>query len=197
MRIFTRWFSVAVLLAVGMGPATLTASAARSPRKPGSSSASTSTAKSSKHKKSRKSSRSTKMRLPKAPTPDRISEIQSALSRGGYYDGEPTGKWDSKTVSALQNFQSANNLDVSGKIDAPSLQKLGLGSDIAGVSAPKTVAPGPSGALVPISQAPPSSRSVAAAHTSASSAAASTAPHSSLAGDAAPSSTGAAADLHR
>jgi peptidoglycan hydrolase-like protein with peptidoglycan-binding domain len=73
----------------------------------------------------------------KAPTPDRISEIQSALARGGYYQGQPNGKWDSSTVAALQKFQSDNGMNASGKLDAPSLQKLGLGSSTAGVDAPK------------------------------------------------------------
>lgn len=73
----------------------------------------------------------------KAPTPERISEIQGALSRGGYYQGQPNGKWDSNTVSALQKFQSDNGMNASGKLDAPSLQKLGLGSSTAGVDAPK------------------------------------------------------------
>jgi hypothetical protein len=77
----------------------------------------------------------------KAPTPDRISEIQSALAREGYYQGDPTGKLDSSTVAALEKFQSANGLDSGGKLDAPTLQKLGLGSDIAGVGAPKPVVP--------------------------------------------------------
>jgi len=79
--------------------------------------------------------------LPSGPTPERITQIQTALSRGGYYKGDPTGKWDSDTVAALQKFQSAHNIDASGKLDAPTLQKLGLGSDIAGVAAPKTVVP--------------------------------------------------------
>ena len=73
----------------------------------------------------------------KAPTSDRISEIQSALARGGYYQGQPNGKWDSNTVAALQKFQSDNGMNASGKLDAPSLQKLGLGSSTAGVDAPK------------------------------------------------------------
>ena len=91
----------------------------------------------------RRSTRSAKF-VPrqKAPTADRISEIQSALGRGGYYQGEPTGKWDPDTIAAMQKFQSANGIDPSGKIDAPSLQKLGLGSDIAGVAAPKPITPG-------------------------------------------------------
>ena len=78
----------------------------------------------------------------KAPTPERISEIQSALARDGYYQGDPTGKFDSSTLAALEKFQSANGLDSNGKLDAPTLQKLGLGSDIAGVGAPKPVVPG-------------------------------------------------------
>ena len=196
MRILTR-LSFALLVALGLGSAAPDASAARSPRKPGGSSASSAPSKSSKHRKSHKSSRSTKMRLPKAPTRERISEIQSALSRGGYYNGEPSGKWDSKTVSALQNFQSANNLDVSGKIDAPSLQKLGLGSDIAGVSAPKPTIPGPAGGAIPLSQAASSGNSVAAAHSSASPGAISTVSHSSLAPGTVSSATGASSDPTR
>jgi len=77
----------------------------------------------------------------KAPAPERISEIQAALAREGYYQGDPTGKFDSSTLAALERFQSANGLDGSGKLDAPTLQKLGLGSDIAGVGAPKPVVP--------------------------------------------------------
>jgi hypothetical protein len=75
----------------------------------------------------------------KAPTPDRISEIQTALSRGGYFEGQPNGKWDSSTISAMQKFQSANGMNASGKIDATTLQKLGLGSSTAGVDAPKPI----------------------------------------------------------
>ncbi len=77
----------------------------------------------------------------RAPTPDRISEIQSALAGSGYFQGDPNGRWDSNTVAALQKFQSANRIDVTGKLDAITLQKLGLGSDIAGVSAPRPVSP--------------------------------------------------------
>jgi peptidoglycan hydrolase-like protein with peptidoglycan-binding domain len=94
-----------------------------------------------------------KVRGQKAPTADRISEIQTALSRDGYYQGDPTGKWDSNTVAALQKFQSTHGIDADGKLDAPTLQKLGLGSDIAGVSAPKPVVPGSSNA-VPSTSAP-------------------------------------------
>lgn len=75
------------------------------------------------------------------PTPDRVTDIQTALARGGYYKGEPNGKMDADTVDAVQRFQSANGLDTNGKLDALTLQKLGLGSDIAGVSSPKGIVP--------------------------------------------------------
>lgn len=104
-----------------------------------------------------------KVRGQKAPTADRITEIQTALSRDGYYQGEPNGKWDSNTVAAVQKFQSANGMDANGKLDAPTLQKLGLGSDIAGVSAPKPMVPGSPNA------APPSSAPSTVPQTSTSS----------------------------
>jgi peptidoglycan hydrolase-like protein with peptidoglycan-binding domain len=101
----------------------------------------------------------------KAPTADRITEIQSALARGGYYQGDPSGKWDPNTVAAVGKFQSANGIDSNGKLDAPTLQKLGLGSDIAGVSAPKPVARPSCCSTTPA--APPSSQSTMPASTSA------------------------------
>jgi len=91
--------------------------------------------------------------MQKAPAPDRISEIQSALARNGYYQGNANGKWDSSTVAAMQKFQSDHGLDATGKLDALSLQKLGLGSDIAGVSAPRPITP--TTTAPPATQMPP------------------------------------------
>jgi peptidoglycan hydrolase-like protein with peptidoglycan-binding domain len=94
--------------------------------------------------------------MPKAPTSDRISEVQTALSRGGYYNTDPSGKWDADTVDAVQRFQGSNGLDTTGKLDALTLQKLGLGSDVAGVSAPKGITPHSCCAMSPSpSLAPP------------------------------------------
>jgi peptidoglycan hydrolase-like protein with peptidoglycan-binding domain len=105
-----------------------------------SSSASGSTAThTTKKKKSSHHHSSRREPFQKAPTASRISEIQTALSRGGYFEGEPNGKWDSNTIAAMQKFQSANGLNSSGRIDATTLQKLGLGSSTAGVDAPKPI----------------------------------------------------------
>ncbi len=95
----------------------------------------------------KKSSKPAKKRPPrpraqKAPTPDRIREIQTALGQKGFYDGEANGKWDARSVDAMKTFQTANGLTASGKLDAKSLQKLGLGSEVAGAAAPRAPANG-------------------------------------------------------
>lgn len=81
-----------------------------------------------------------------SPSPSRIGQIQQALARTGFYSGEPTGRWDSQTIEAMKSFQQAHNLPPTGKIDATTLQELGLGSDIAGLAPPRPViGPAPSG----------------------------------------------------
>jgi peptidoglycan hydrolase-like protein with peptidoglycan-binding domain len=80
--------------------------------------------------------RKIRQRAQNAPTPARISEIQSALAAQGAYKGQPNGKWDASTAQAMKDFQSAHGLSPTGKLDALSLQKLGLGSEIAGRAAP-------------------------------------------------------------
>jgi len=70
------------------------------------------------------------------PTADRITEIQQALTKDGSYSGTPTGKWDDSTVLAMKKFQEAHGLNPTGKVDAKTLQQLGLGSTTTGVAAP-------------------------------------------------------------
>jgi peptidoglycan hydrolase-like protein with peptidoglycan-binding domain len=129
------------LLCVCASAVALVAPVCAFPSSPSGNSSSPQTASSAKNKKKIKKKHSKREPTQQAPTADRISEIQSALARSGYYQGDPNGKWDSDTVAAVEKFQSAHGIDASGKLDAPTLQKLGLGSDIAGVSAPKPVTP--------------------------------------------------------
>jgi peptidoglycan hydrolase-like protein with peptidoglycan-binding domain len=93
----------------------------------------TSSAKSSHAKGSRKSKR---VRGQEVPTPERINEIQEALASKGAFTGTPTGKWDDSSVDAMKKFQSSHGLDPTGKLDALTLEKLGLGSQTAGLAAP-------------------------------------------------------------
>jgi hypothetical protein len=98
--------------------------------------AKSSATKTTNSKSSKKSSRSKKVKGQAAPTPERINEIQGALAKQGMFSGEPTGKWDDSTMDAMKKFQATNHLNPTGKLDAPTLQKLGFGSETAGIAAP-------------------------------------------------------------
>jgi len=102
------------------------------------SSTSSSTASTAKKKKrtSSKSKRKSRVKAQAAPTTDRIKEIQTALQKDGSYEGEPTGKWDAATMEAMKKYQDKIGVAPTGKIDAVSLNKLGLGSETAGKGAP-------------------------------------------------------------
>src|SRR3984957_6246205 len=115
------------LLVVGLGVSPCLSSAQTAAKKKAKSSSS--------HKgKSGKSSR--RQVGQKAPTPQRISEIQQALAKNGTYAGTPNGKWDASTVDAMKKFQGTHGLTPSGKLDAKTLQQLGLGSQTAGIAPP-------------------------------------------------------------
>jgi peptidoglycan hydrolase-like protein with peptidoglycan-binding domain len=122
---------LALLVVVGLSVcADAAGQGATAKKKTTASSASSKTRKTSSRKGRKKE------RGQQAPTADRISEIQTALSKDGSYSGTPNGKWDDSTVAAMRNFQTTHGLNPSGKLDAPTLQKLGLGSQTAGVAAP-------------------------------------------------------------
>jgi peptidoglycan hydrolase-like protein with peptidoglycan-binding domain len=119
------------------------------------SSTSASTAAKKKKRASSKSKRKARAKGQTAPTPDRIKEIQAALQREGAYAGEPTGKWDAATVDAMKTYQNKNGISPTGKIDAVSLNKLGLGSQTAGKGAPVAAASSSSSAAPAGSAAKP------------------------------------------
>jgi peptidoglycan hydrolase-like protein with peptidoglycan-binding domain len=112
-----------------------------------------SSGKSSGKASTKSSRRSRRQPGQKAPTNDRISEIQAALARDGSYQGLPSGKWDDDTSSAMRKFQASHGLNPSGKLDARTLQRLGLGSQTAGLAAP-TPPPGATSRLTSSTAAP-------------------------------------------
>ena len=137
-----------ILAAIAVGSLTLpaafavqtTTSARKSTLKPatGGTSSKTTTGTTKRSSKSGKSSskKSKRVKGQAAPTADRINEIQGVLAKNGAYSGEPSGKWDDSTVEAMKKFQAAHGLNPSGKLDAKTLQQLGLGSQTAGVAPP-------------------------------------------------------------
>jgi peptidoglycan hydrolase-like protein with peptidoglycan-binding domain len=122
----------ALLLAAGLGVFACSAVAQSStPQKTTTSKSSSAAHRKKSSKRSRRSPRGQK-----APTPDRISEIQQALAKDGSFSGKPNGKWDATTIEATRKFQEAHGLNPSGKLDAKTLMQLGLGSPTAGVAPP-------------------------------------------------------------
>jgi peptidoglycan hydrolase-like protein with peptidoglycan-binding domain len=90
----------------------------------------------STHRSSKKVSSRHKDKGQMTPAPERISEIQEALAKNGSFSNSPNGKWDDSTVDAMKKFQGAHGLNPSGKLDALTLEKLGLGSTTAGIAEP-------------------------------------------------------------
>jgi peptidoglycan hydrolase-like protein with peptidoglycan-binding domain len=130
--------SLALLVAAGSGVfANAGAQQAQPPSSKTKTSAKTSASNSS-GKSSRKSTKKASSRRKEkgqmAPTPDRISTIQEALAKDGSFTSTPNGKWDDSTVEAMKKFQGAHGLNPSGKLDARTLEKLGLGSQTAGIA---------------------------------------------------------------
>jgi len=129
----TMHLALTLLLAAGLG---VFATTARGQSSATQKRATSKTSGAARAKKSSKKSRR-KDRGQKAPTADRISEIQQALAKDGSYTGKPNGKWDDSTIDAMKRFQETHGLNATGKLDAKTLQHLGLGSSITGVAAPQ------------------------------------------------------------
>jgi len=125
--------ALTLLVAAGFGVCAASTQAQGAPHKKSTSSKSTNSSRRSS-KSSKKSSR--RERGQKAPTPDRISEIQQALAKDGSFSGKPNGKWDDSAIEATRKFQGAHGLNPTGRLDAKTLQQLGLGSQTAGVAPP-------------------------------------------------------------
>jgi peptidoglycan hydrolase-like protein with peptidoglycan-binding domain len=71
---------------------------------------------------------------------ERAREIQSALIREHYLDGEADGKWDSRSQAAMVKFQADNGWQTKVVPDSRALIKLGLGPDHSNLLNPETAA---------------------------------------------------------
>jgi peptidoglycan hydrolase-like protein with peptidoglycan-binding domain len=128
--------ALTLLFAAGLGVSAVSGSAQSTSQKKSTASTSSSSSKNKSHKRKTAKQPSRWEKGQKVPTPARISEIQQALAKDGSFTGAPNGKWDDSTVDAMKKFQDAHGLNPSGKLDAKTLQQLGLGSSTAGLGAP-------------------------------------------------------------
>ncbi|MGH9522476.1 MAG: peptidoglycan-binding domain-containing protein [Terriglobales bacterium] len=71
---------------------------------------------------------------------ERVREIQAALIREHYMDGDPNGVWDSRSKSAMQKYQADQGWQSKVVPDSRALIRLGLGPDHAGLLNPQTAA---------------------------------------------------------
>jgi len=68
----------------------------------------------------------------------RAREIQEALIREHYLDGEPSGKWDAATQAAMQRYQTDQGWQSKTIPDSRALIKLGLGPSTDGLLNPES-----------------------------------------------------------
>ena len=68
----------------------------------------------------------------------RAREIQEALIRQHYLEGEPSGKWDDATQDALKRYQAAQGWQSKTVPDSRALIKLGLGPSKDGLLNPES-----------------------------------------------------------
>src|SRR6202158_4002519 len=82
----------------------------------------------SKNSRGRKgSNRRTKKRGQQAIDNTRARQIQQALIREHYMQGEPSGTWDAATQAAMQRYQADQGWQAKTTPDSRALIKLGLG----------------------------------------------------------------------
>lgn len=147
----TALFSAALLAATG-APAAYASHIHRAPTSGKAHVVSTSAHHSRKHHSIRRH-RAPRVRGQQAIQPERVTQIQEALINAHYLSGEPSGKWDDTTKSAMQKFQADNGWQTKIMPDSRALVKLGLGEDYSNaLNAKNLTLAAPPGAPIPASQ---------------------------------------------
>lgn len=68
------------------------------------------------------------------PSRERVREMQRALAARNLYQGKIDGSWGRKTEAALRNFQTQQGLEVTGHLNGPTAEALGLQPEKASVA---------------------------------------------------------------
>jgi hypothetical protein len=109
-------------------PASTSAAKAKHLASPHSSSSSHAVAQKSRSSHGRKGSKSSsKKRGQQAIDSGRARQIQTALIREHYMQGEPSGSWDNATQAAMKRYQADQGWQSKQIPDSRALIKLGLG----------------------------------------------------------------------
>jgi Putative peptidoglycan binding domain len=97
-----------------------------------------STGKHSRSKHSRRKTKGKRKRGQEAIDSARAQQIQEALIRQHYLDGEPSGKWDAATQDAMRRYQTDQGWQAKTVPDSRALIKLGLGPSTDGLLNPES-----------------------------------------------------------
>ena len=68
----------------------------------------------------------------------RATEIQEALKKAGYLNGDTSGEWDANSQAAMVKYQAENGWQTKVTPDSRALIKLGLGPSHEGLINPET-----------------------------------------------------------
>ena len=71
-----------------------------------------------------------------ASADENVRAAQARLKEGGFYFGQPNGKYDSETAAAVSRYQIRNGLQINGRLDAATSQSLGVKAAAANAAAP-------------------------------------------------------------
>jgi peptidoglycan hydrolase-like protein with peptidoglycan-binding domain len=71
-------------------------------------------------------------------TSKEVSAVQAELSEQGYYKAKQNGILDQETRASLRRYQTEHELTASGRIDRPTLEKLGIEYPVTGKEKDRT-----------------------------------------------------------
>lgn len=69
-----------------------------------------------------------------AASSDDVMKVQKSLSEKGYYAGPADGRLGPQTRAGIRQYQKSENLAVTGRLDAETAGKLGVGPESIGGS---------------------------------------------------------------
>jgi len=72
-----------------------------------------------------------------------VERVQQALKDQGFYYGEVTGEMNANVTAAIRRYQIRNGLQVSGQLNAETLQSLGIDSSASAPPGAKPASPRP------------------------------------------------------
>src|SRR5438045_6862347 len=72
-----------------------------------------------------------------------VETVQQALKDEGFYYGEVNGEMNANVTAAIRRYQIRNGLQVSGQLNAETLQSLGIDSSASAPPGAKPASPHP------------------------------------------------------